>query len=74
MRLVISPHAAIRSDQRMPRSLQWLRLVRRSWLGRGSARPPIPLRGYVWDPTRGQRFRAGALRPTLRCAGRHGSP
>jgi len=47
---------------------------RRSWLGRGSARPPIPLRGYVLIPTGGQRFRAGALRPALRSARRHGSP
>ena len=59
---------------RLPRSLQWLRLVRRNWLGRGSARPPIPLRGYVWVPTKGQRLRARALRPALRCARRHGSP
>ena len=39
---------------RVPRSLQWLRLGRRSWLGRGSARPPIPLRGSHWTrPTVG---------------------
>ena len=49
-------------------------LGRRSWLGRGSARPPIPLRGYVLIPTGGQRLRAGALRPALRRARRHGSP